>query len=76
MSNQERANILVVDDTPENLRLLTRALHGTGYRVRAAPGGQQALRMARHEAPDLVLLDIDMPEMNGFQVCEAMQVRD
>jgi putative two-component system response regulator len=66
------ASILVVDDTPENLRLLVRTLSVAGYRVRAAPSGELALRMARSEPPDLVMLDVDMPGMNGFEVCEAM----
>lgn len=72
MSARQGQNIMVVDDTPENLRLLVRTLSGAGYRVRAAAGGRQALAMARSEAPDLVLLDIDMPDMNGYQVCEAL----
>ncbi len=67
------STILVVDDTPENLRLLVRALSGAGHRVRAAPSGEIALRMARSERPDLVLLDIDMPDLDGFQVCELMR---
>lgn len=71
--NVHSANILVVDDTPENLRLLFRALFGAGHRVRAAPSGAEALRLARNEPPDIILLDIDMPEMNGFQVCEELQ---
>ncbi len=73
MTEAEPADILVVDDTPENLRLLSRALGAAGYRVRAAPGGRFALQMARAEAPDLVLLDIDMPDLNGYQVCDALQ---
>ncbi len=73
MMNRRDASILVVDDTPENLRLLVRALSGAGYRVRAAPSGEIALRMARNEHPDLVLLDVDMPIMNGFQVCELLR---
>jgi putative two-component system response regulator len=73
VKQREDANVLVVDDAPENLRLLVRALSGTGYRVRAALGGAQGLQMARAEPPDLVLLDIDMPDLNGFQVCDALR---
>lgn len=65
--------ILVVDDTPENLRLLVHGLGAAGYRVRAAPHGELALRMARAETPDLVLLDVDMPGLDGYAVCEIMQ---
>jgi putative two-component system response regulator len=61
-------NILVVDDTPENLRLLVKALRSAGHQVRAAPTGALALRMAHAETPDLILLDVDMPEMDGFEV--------
>ena len=73
MTMRQGANILVVDDTPENLRLLVRALSAEGFRVRAAPSGEQALRMVRAAPPDIVLLDIDMPGMNGFEVCDALQ---
>ncbi len=72
MKDRMDASILVVDDTPENLRLLVRTLSSAGYRVRAAPGGELALRMARAEPPDLIMLDVDMPGMNGFEVCEAL----
>ena len=51
MKDRTDARILVVDDTPENLRLLARTLSGAGYRVRAAPGGEIGLRMARAEPP-------------------------
>ncbi len=67
------ANIIVIDDTPENLRLLVRGLGGAGCRVRAAISGEVGLRMAHAELPDLVLLDINMPGMDGFEVCRLMQ---
>jgi putative two-component system response regulator len=66
------ARILVIDDTPTNLRLLARALTAVGHRVRAACGGTMGIEMARAEIPDLVLLDLAMPDLDGFQVCEAM----
>lgn len=65
--------ILVVDDTPANLRLLTMALSGRGYRLRAAPNGEAALRMVFDEAPDMVLLDINMPDLDGYAVCDRMK---
>jgi len=69
----ENANILIVDDTAENLMLLTRMLKDCGYAARPVPNGRLALRAARSQKPDLILLDITMPEMNGFEVCEALK---
>ena len=65
--------IMIVDDTPENLRVLSSALAGRGYRVLAFPSGELALRAMLTQLPDLLLLDINMPGMNGFQVAERMQ---
>ncbi len=64
-----RGNILIVDDTPANLTLLTGMLKGKGHRVRPVPGGKLALKAVESEPPDLVLLDINMPEMDGYEVC-------
>lgn len=71
--NEGASDILVVDDLPDNLRLLEGVLRGAGYRVRPATGGTLALRAARHRTPDLILLDITMPEMDGFAVCAQLQ---
>jgi DNA-binding response OmpR family regulator len=68
-----KANILVVDDTVANLRLLVEILTGQGYRVRPTPNGRMALSTARVEPPDLILLDIMMPEMDGYQVCRQFK---
>lgn len=67
------ANILVVDDTPENLRLLMRILEEQGYEVRPASDGLHALSTAYMDPPDLILLDIRMPEMDGYDVCERLK---
>ena len=67
------ARIMVVDDTPQNLRLLENLLNERGYRVFALPGGEMALRAARKNPPDLILLDIDMPGMTGYEVCEKLK---
>ena len=67
------ADILVVDDTPINLHLLTGVLQDRGYSVRPVSSGEAALQAARAAAPDLVLLDIDMPGMDGFQICEHLK---
>ncbi len=67
------ATILVVDDSPVNLRLIVRTLEGRGYRILAAKNGRAALEIARRASPDLILLDIMMPEMDGFEVCRALK---
>ncbi|MEI7847991.1 MAG: HD domain-containing phosphohydrolase [Chloroflexota bacterium] len=67
------ANILVVDDTAANLALLTRMLKDCGYIVRPVPNGRLALQAARGEKPDLILLDISMPEMDGYEVCQHLK---
>ena len=67
------ATILVVDDSPVNLRLLVRTLEGRGYRLLAAKNGRAALDIARRVRPDLILLDVMMPEMDGFEVCRAVK---
>jgi sigma-B regulation protein RsbU (phosphoserine phosphatase) len=68
-----RANILIVDDTAANLRLLSKMLAEHGYQVRPVPSGPLALAAARAEPPDLILLDIRMPGMDGYQVCEQLK---
>ncbi len=67
------AGILVVDDTPANLQVLAGMLKERGYKVRPAPSGKLALLAARRDPPDLILLDINMPEMNGYEVCEHLK---
>jgi len=66
-------NILIVDDTPANLRLLSQMLAERGYGVRAVTSGARALASASAAPPDLVLLDIKMPGMNGYEVCEQLK---
>ena len=70
---ETKGTILVVDDTPANLQLLESILQEKGYQVRAAISGQMALKAVRHQPPDIILLDINMPEMNGFEVCRALK---
>lgn len=70
------ASILVVDDTPANLQVLTGMLKDRGYKVRPVPSGKLALQAARRDPPDLILLDINMPEMNGYEVCESLKADD
>ena len=66
-------NILVVDDLPANLTLLTGILKEKGYRVRPVPSGKLALKAVENELPDLILLDITMPDMDGFEVCRRLK---
>lgn len=73
MSDQRQPSILIVDDVPANLNLLTGILKQQGYKVRPAPDGSLALDAARHSPPDLILLDIHMPEMDGFEVCRRLK---
>ena len=68
-----KANILIVDDTPFNLRLLSKLLTAQGYDVGKALNGSLALKSAQAEPPDLILLDISMPEMDGYEVCERLK---
>lgn len=65
--------ILVVDDTPANLQILVATLVERGHSVRPVLSGKLALEVARREAPSLILLDINMPEMNGYEVCAALK---
>lgn len=77
MENQllehSKGNILLVDDTPNNLRLLSNMLSRQGYEVRSVINGQMALMGVRAEPPDLILLDINMPQMNGYEVCQQLK---
>ncbi len=68
-----KANILVVDDTRDNLRLLSGILTEYGYQVRPVSDGHKALSAARAKPPDLILLDIMMPGMDGYEVCEHLK---
>jgi phosphoserine phosphatase RsbU/P len=70
------ASILIVDDTAANLQVLAGMLKDRGYKVRPVPGGKLALAAARRDPPDLILLDINMPEMNGYEVCEHLKAED
>lgn len=66
-------NVLVVDDTPANLNLLFSMLTDQGYKVRAAINGAMALKAVFAALPELILLDINMPEMNGYEVCRLLK---
>ncbi len=68
-----KGQIIVVDDTPANLHLLVQFLRSHGYQVRAATDGYMALRAVRTQLPDLILLDILMPEIDGYEVCRQLK---
>jgi diguanylate cyclase (GGDEF)-like protein len=69
-------NILIVDDTPENLTVLRQMLTEHGYRVRPALSGDIALKAVQADTPDLVLLDVMMPGMDGFEVCSRLKAEE
>ena len=68
-----KGDILIVDDTAANLQLLSGMVKGQGYRTRLARSGAAALRAAESQPPDLILLDIMMPEMDGYEVCRRLK---
>jgi two-component system, sensor histidine kinase and response regulator len=70
------ASVLVVEDTIESLRLLTDLLDEQGYEVRAVTNGRQALQAVEQDPPDLILLDINMPELDGYEVCRRLRASD
>lgn len=74
--NSFSGNILVVDDTPDNLRVLSASLSEKGYQVRCAKNGSMALITATKEPPDLILLDIKMPDMDGYEVCQKLKANE
>src|ERR1700722_12738467 len=66
-------DIMIVDDNPANLKLLEDMLVQRGHKIRSFPLGRLALEAAKKHSPDLILLDINMPEMNGYDVCERLK---
>ena len=73
VTKKNTANILIVDDQMNNLKLLSKILTNYNYKVRCAASGKIALQTIRFQAPDIVLLDISMPEMDGYQVCMELK---
>ncbi|MEM9091343.1 MAG: response regulator [Cyanobacteria bacterium P01_F01_bin.53] len=72
-SSDATASILVADDTPDNLRLLLRILSEAGYEVRPVTDGERAIAAAQLDPPDLILLDIKMPGMDGYEACRNLK---
>lgn len=69
----EKGKILIVDDTPDNLRLLSATLGDRNYEVQCAINGKLALMAVKNNPPDLILLDIKMPQMDGYEVCSTLK---
>jgi two-component system NtrC family sensor kinase len=72
-TNSDKEQILVVDDTTENLKLIANFLRESGYDVRAAKNGRFALKFLEKFSPDLILLDVQLPEMDGFEICRRLK---
>ena len=73
MSNDREAFVLIVDDNPLNLQVLGNTLRKNGYKLAAAKSGPEALDILQKKLPDLILLDIMMPEMDGYEVCKKLK---
>jgi PAS domain S-box-containing protein len=76
IDSKVKADILAIDDTPENLALLNQMLTERGYKVRSVTKGSTGIRGAQAAPPDLILLDVKMPQMNGYEVCQQLKADD
>ena len=72
----ETAQILIVDDNPHNLKMVSKLLENKGYQILLASSGPEALKIVSEKQVDIILLDIMMPDMNGFEVCEQLKQND
>lgn len=68
-------HVLYIDDDPQNLDTISRVLARQGYKVTTAKSGQEGLKVAEAHKPDIILLDILLPDMNGFDVCDEIRSR-
>lgn len=76
MTREYSGDILIVDDTPNNLRFLSTTLTEQGYKVRSVTDGLMALTVAQAAKPDLILLDIMMPNIDGYEVCQRLKANE
>lgn len=76
MQDKRQSKILVVDDEAVNVEVLRAWLEHAGYAVVAASDGNEAISMAESERPDLILLDVIMPQLNGFRVCKRLKASE
>jgi putative two-component system response regulator len=72
-SSKGNGSILIADDEPTNIRLVTRIMSAQGYRILTAANGEEALAVVDRERPDLILLDVNMPKLDGFEVCRRLK---
>jgi len=68
-------NLLIVDDTPDHIRIAQNILHSQGYRIRAATNGLAALKLINRELPTLILLDVKMEGLDGFELCKTLKAK-
>ena len=73
MDNFSNSSILVVDDNQSNLQMIAKLLSYAGYKVKLAESGEQALKTVKKEMPDLILLDLVMPGIDGIEVCKKLK---
>ncbi len=73
MTNNESNTILIIDDTPSNIKILGSVLSQFDYRLAIARDGKEGIELAERLKPDLILLDIIMPEVDGFEVCKTLK---
>ena len=71
--SQSKGLVLIVDDAPTNLEVLSETLSMAGYEVAGASDGEGAIKLLKEAQPDLILLDINLPDMNGFEICEVIK---
>ncbi|KAF1081155.1 MAG: hypothetical protein GQF41_2423 [Candidatus Rifleibacterium amylolyticum] len=76
VTQEYRPLILIVDDAPASIKVIANILDGNGYRLALAESGADALSFSAERAPDLILLDIVMPDMDGFEVCRKLKESD
>mgnify|MGYP002628881906 CR=1 FL=1 len=74
--NEPRGHILVVDDTPKNIQVLGSMLREAGYAINVATNGEQALETLDRIEPDLILLDVIIPVMDGFETCRRIKANE
>ena len=74
LNSEKTHNILIVDDIVDNLRILTNTLSEQGYKIRCAKNGTTALKTVIKVIPDLILLDINMPDIDGYEVCQKLKI--